>query len=381
MELKVNEKRIEEIIKIAKRDNNTKRNFLLVNSLQGKHIPTSPKETFNLFEKLNKKNMALLKEKNILIIGFSETATAIATSYAINLLKQAKKIYLLLTTREKDIYGNYLTFSEIHSHAIEQRLYIDKLEKIVDTIDEIIFIEDEITTGNTILNLIKVLEERYSKNIKYKAISFFNGMMDENIQNFKKKNIEIYCLLKIFNMNYEKYLNEYSYLGKKIKKLNQAISKELKIENIAISGYQNSRECLDIEDYKKSCENFIETLLEKSYMKNFKRMLVLGTEEFMYLPLLFASKLEQDGKEIKFHATTRSPILPSQEKEYPLKSRFELESLYERGRKTFIYNLEKYDKVFIIHDSKNLNINGLNNLLNALYSVGNRDISVVHWEE
>ena len=204
-------------------------------------------------------------------------------------------------------------------------------------------------------------------------------MMDENIQNFKKKNIEIYCLLKIFNMNYEKYLNEYSYLGKKIKKLNQAISKELKIENIAISGYQNSRECLDIEDYKKSCENFIETLLEKSYMKNFKRMLVLGTEEFMYLPLLFASKLEQDGKEIKFHATTRSPILPSQEKEYPLKSRFELESLYERGRKTFIYNLEKYDKVFIIHDSKNLNINGLNNLLNALYSVGNRDISVVHW--
>ena len=206
-------------------------------------------------------------------------------------------------------------------------------------------------------------------------------MMDENIQNFKKKNIEIYCLLKIFNMNYEKYLNEYSYLGKKIKKLNQAISKELKIENIAISGYQNSRECLDIEDYKKSCENFIETLLEKSYMKNFKRMLVLGTEEFMYLPLLFASKLEQDGKEIKFHATTRSPILPSQEKEYPLKSRFELESLYERGRKTFIYNLEKYDKVFIIHDSKNLNINGLNNLLNALYSVGNRDISVVHWEE
>ena len=91
MELKVNEKRIEEIIKIAKRDNNTKRNFLLVNSLQGKHIPTSPKETFNLFEKLNKKNMALLKEKNILIIGFSETATAIATSYAVNLLKQAKK--------------------------------------------------------------------------------------------------------------------------------------------------------------------------------------------------------------------------------------------------------------------------------------------------
>lgn len=374
----MNEGRLEEIIKIAKRDNNTKRSFLLVNSLQGKHIPASPKKAFDLFEKLNKENNNFLKEESILIIGFSETATAIATSYAINLLKKVRKTYLILTTREKDIIGNYLIFSEVHSHAVEQRVYTDKLNDIINRIDRIIFIEDEITTGNTILNLTRILKERYPQNIKYSAISILNGMVDENIKKFKEEDIEVDYLLKVSKRDYDKILSDYSYLGKKIERLNQDIPKDLKIENIIISDYQNSRECLDVEEYKKNCKKFIETLLKRNYIKDLKRILVLGTEEFMYLPLLFASKLEEDGREVKFHATTRSPILPSHEEEYPLKSRFELESLYESGRKTFIYNLEKYDKVFIIHDSKKLNINGLNNLLNALYSVGNRDISIIH---
>ena len=107
----MNEVKLEEIIKIAKRDNNTKRNFLLVNSLQGKHIPTSPKQALDLFWKLNRENIGILREESILIIGFSETATAIATSFAINLLKEVKQVYLLLTTREKDVVGNYLIFS------------------------------------------------------------------------------------------------------------------------------------------------------------------------------------------------------------------------------------------------------------------------------
>lgn len=376
----MNKVKLEEIIKIAKRDNNNKRSFLLVNSLQGKHIPTSPKKALDLFGKLNREDIGILREESALIIGFSETATAIATSFAINLLKEVKQVYLLLTTREKDIVGNYLIFSEIHSHAVEQRVYVDKLDKIIDRVDRIIFIEDEITTGNTILNLTKILKERYSKDIKYSAISILNGMEDENIQKFKEEDIEIGYLLKVSKRDYDKILSKYSYLGEKVEKLNQNIPKDLKIENIVISGCKNSRECLDVEDYKKCCENFIENLLEKSCIENLKNILVLGTEEFMFLPLLFASKLEESGKEVKFHATTRSPILPSQEKEYPLRSRFELESFYESGRKTFIYNLEKYDKVFIIHDSKKLNNNGLNNLLNALYSVGNRDISIIHWE-
>ena len=40
------------LIRIARRENNTKRNYLVVNMLQGKHIPVSPSIAFNMFESL-----------------------------------------------------------------------------------------------------------------------------------------------------------------------------------------------------------------------------------------------------------------------------------------------------------------------------------------
>ncbi len=36
----------EDLVRIAKRENNTKRKYLVVNRLQGKHIPVSPKNAF-----------------------------------------------------------------------------------------------------------------------------------------------------------------------------------------------------------------------------------------------------------------------------------------------------------------------------------------------
>ena len=40
----------EDLVKVAKRDNNNKRTFLLVNPLQGKHIPVSPTAALELFK-------------------------------------------------------------------------------------------------------------------------------------------------------------------------------------------------------------------------------------------------------------------------------------------------------------------------------------------
>ena len=40
------------IVRIAKRENNKKRNYLVVNRLQGKHIPISPNESLKMFQAL-----------------------------------------------------------------------------------------------------------------------------------------------------------------------------------------------------------------------------------------------------------------------------------------------------------------------------------------
>lgn len=111
----------------------------------------------------------------------------------------------------------------------------------------------------------------------------------------------------------------------------------------------------------------------------------------MYPALYIAEKLEELCKEredidtaegncpVKFHATTRSPITVSSEAEYPLHTRYELKSLYDDDRKTFIYDLEKYDRVLILTDAEEGGTAGVNTLANALRSCGNEEILLVRW--
>ena len=41
--------KIDDLVKIAKRENNTKRSYLYVNPVQGKHVPVSPSLPLLLF--------------------------------------------------------------------------------------------------------------------------------------------------------------------------------------------------------------------------------------------------------------------------------------------------------------------------------------------
>ena len=101
----------------------------------------------------------------------------------------------------------------------------------------------------------------------------------------------------------------------------------------------------------------------------------------MYPALFVGERLEQLGNVVRCHATTRSPIAVSREEEYPLHKRYELVSLYEESRRTFLYDLEKYDRVWIVTDALNLCEKGVYTLLNALKTCGNEEIRLFRWCE
>lgn len=62
-------------LRIAKRYNNPKRSYLLVNPLQAKHIPVSPAAALEMMGALGDQVAAKYPEAR-LVIGFAETATA-----------------------------------------------------------------------------------------------------------------------------------------------------------------------------------------------------------------------------------------------------------------------------------------------------------------
>lgn len=98
----------------------------------------------------------------------------------------------------------------------------------------------------------------------------------------------------------------------------------------------------------------------------------------MYPALFVGKKLEEYGNDVWCHSTTRSPIAVSMEKEYPLHNRYELRSLYDKERKTFLYDIGKYDKVFIVTDAADNDEGGMRTLINAL-KVQNNNITLVRW--
>jgi hypoxanthine-guanine phosphoribosyltransferase len=358
------------LVKIAKRENNKKRSYLLVNPLQGKHIPVSPMKAMQLFDSLADKIKDRYKDEKILFVGFAETATAIGARVAVNLGAN-----YIQTTREIIPDVNYMFFSEEHSHATEQKLVKNDIDGIIKEVDRIIFIEDEITTGKTILNIIDILEKQYPNKLKYGVASLLNGMTDEHLSRYKKRKIEIQYLVKTDHSDYKKYADKYINDGDYICNLSD---EKIEVPILNIEGKMDARRLVNGKKYEEACQRLWNKVNEKIGNIKKEKILVVGTEEFMYPSLYIGSMLENLENEVKCHSTTRSPIMVSRDKEYPLHTRYELRSLYDSERKTFIYDIDKYDRVLVITDSSLLEKKGIISLVNAL-NEKNENIVVIRW--
>lgn len=337
---------LHDLVHVCKRKNNSKRDFLFVNPLQGKHIPQSPKKIISLYsELLQELKTTLNGSEKILVIGFAETATAIGNYIASNL---DNVVWRLQTTREyMSDYNSLLDFREEHSHAAEQWLYSS--ENVPD-FDRVVFVEDEISTGNTILNFIKEFEKIYH-NKKYTVLSVLNWQSKEHKSQFKDRGIETVCLVsgEIEDSNYKLDLK---YSSEVIKLEN---TPQLNNYTMTYGGYLPSvpRECLGGEPYDNVMLDTVLTsiltdLKKNAYFYNADKILVLGTEEYMYIPLKLAERIEKQGYKTNYHATTRSPITTSIST--LVNKGITFKSYYDKERINYLYNLEKYDFVVIVGD-------------------------------
>lgn len=368
----------DELVRIAKRDNNKKRAHLLVNPLQGKHIPVSPRRALSMFDSLAQKLFAQYPNEKLLIIGFAETATAIGAAIA---CAAPQPVPYIQTTRESPDSAEFLFFSEIHCHAVEQKIAKNHLEDMVAACDRIVFAEDEVTTGNTILNIISVLKRAFpTYNLRFGVASILNCMDKIHMNTYRESEIHCTYLMKLPPGDFTDVLAQYSFEGGQ----NVICGTHGEIpQNTIVGGKLEARLGVSGESYLAHCRRFADSILQtlaSDELKN-KRILVLGAEEFMFPALLFAAKAESEcaAAEVRFHATTRSPILTCDDASYPLFSRYQLHSLYDSKRKIFVYNLAPYDIVFVLHDAPQPSVEGLCSLVDALQQNHCSDIRIFQW--
>lgn len=365
---------LNDLVLIGKRANNEKRNFLFISKLLGKHLIVKPdicKATGILlsslkYPEINNKNVVeYIKGKNInikndltqssnnknkvLVIGFAETATGLGMSVASSI----NNCTYWTTTRENLIdIKNILTFEEEHCHATTHKMFSENHFSFNDY-DEIILVDDEITTGKSMLNLINAI-----KNIS--NIKTFNIMTildwrsqeyrNEYIKYTKENNIKIniYSIISgtaaSTNTNVYKDNNIIKELTEitPIKDLNIITRKQFKTTNGIIDYILDSGRFgvsqADIIKLENTCKQIANSI------KTNKKTLVLGHGENIYIPSRIASYLNAD-----FKTTTRSPIYCDGE---IIKTKYKF---IDRDVTYYLYNKEdiekEYEEIILITDT------------------------------
>ena len=350
---------INDVLRIAKRHNNNKRSYLLVNPLQGKHLPVSPTAALDIMKSLGNKIAEKYPDCK-LVIGFAETATAIGAMVSASLAEDCIYIH---TTRENfsDNY-NFIDFLEEHSHAPEQRLYCDKLNDWIKNTSTVIFVDDELSTGKTLRNIIRQLKSAYPilNDKKLVAVSIINRLSEDNENLLQVDGISCEYLVKPPEQNFD--VSDINTTAPKI--LNSSNKPSEKIIFNRINSLPNPRLGVHIHNYMNELNLLGNKILQ--LVDDSNSILVLGTEECMLPSIITGKILEDKGYNVVTHSTTRSPISISYRNDYPINEGYQLNSFYDINRITYIYNPKFYDLILIISDVANWKSESVQSLVSAL---------------
>ncbi|MCM1132848.1 MAG: phosphoribosyltransferase family protein [Ruminococcus flavefaciens] len=346
---------INEFIRIGKRYNNKKRSYLLVNALQAKHIPTRPQD-ITLGADLGRKIRAEYPEAHF-VIGFAETATAIASSVAWEVGTPAEEacdcqgIYINTTREDSVPDGDCICFQEEHSHAVNQKLYVKNFTKYLGYTKEIILVDDEISTGKTLFNIIKEMRAEIPELAERDFVvgSVINRLTPERAEFFRQHRIYFVSLYDV-QWTDEMLEKDFANLSAPAE-ISDIPDKSPDFMRIAIP---DSRYFVNALEYNLECGKIADVIAENVDFSGCKDVLFLGTEECMYPSILTAGLLEKRfGFNAYCHSTTRSPVCISDEEGYPMQNGYRICSLYDIDRVNYIYNLRRYDMAVVISDAKN----------------------------
>ncbi|MDG4857528.1 phosphoribosyltransferase domain-containing protein, partial [Streptomyces sp. T-3] len=157
----VGDEKLQDLLGLALR-RNPKRAHLLVSNVLGKHVPQRPMTVYMAGHELGGRVYDLLGEADAaraVVLGYAETATGLGHSVADGL---ALAPYLHSTRRPVDSVAQAGGFEEAHSHATSHLLLPEDPQLLAGD-GPLVLVDDEFSTGNTVLNTIRDLHARYPR--------------------------------------------------------------------------------------------------------------------------------------------------------------------------------------------------------------------------
>ncbi|MFC8126482.1 phosphoribosyltransferase [Streptomyces sp. NPDC057302] len=326
---------------------NPKRAHLLVSNVLGKHVPQHPSVVYAAGHDLGVRARTLLGDaeaRRAVVLGYAETATGLGHCVADGI---GLAPYLHSTRRPVDGVRQAGGFEESHSHATSH-LLLPEDPRLLTRDGPLVLVDDEFSTGNTVLNTIRALHELFPRE-RYVIVALVDMRTPQDQGRLADFAREIGARVDLITM-----ASGTVSLPDGVLEKGQAL-----VEEYEASALPQSRRApgtvarvgLDwpagvpdggrhgfTPEHRTALDAALPGMAERIAQALLPdaqgtapapalapaRVLVLGFEELMYPPLALGAALEErlgGGTEVRYSTTTRSPVLAVDDPGYAIRSR------------------------------------------------------------
>ncbi|MEU8700442.1 phosphoribosyltransferase [Streptomyces sp. NPDC048680] len=369
---------LRELLGLALR-RNPKRAHLLVSHVLGKHVPQYPSVVYGAGFELGRRVRELLGEagtRRAVVLGYAETATGLGHAVADGL---GAAPYLHSTRRPVEGVARAGGFEESHSHATSHLLLPEDPDLLAgdagdagDAADAgetggagethasdavLVLVDDEFSTGNTVLNTIRALHERYPRN-RYVIVALVDMRSPDDRGRLAEFAAEIGARIDLVARNSGTVRLPDGVLEKGQALVAAQEAAQATTVGAGSSPHPHARPCARVElgwpvgvpdggrhgftpAHRDRLEAALPAMADRivaalgegarsedaalpdgALDDRARRVLVLGFEELMYAPLRLATALEDRiGAEVRYSTTTRSPVLAVDDPGYAIRTR------------------------------------------------------------
>lgn len=311
---------------------NPKRAFLFVSRVLGRHVPVRPSVMAANFDRLASLIPSDLPGP-VLVFGMAETAVGLGAGVHRAYSADRQDCLYLVSTRHP-LGSELLTrFEEEHSHASAHLVHLPLDPELRDAMlsaRSLVLVDDEISTGNTLLNLHRALVgaglSRIERMVACVLTDWSGGALEAAIGASTVSLVKGTCR---FHDDPSAALPEMPPVG--------AVSAgRWRVDPANDWGRLGIREVAD-------------SLAPDLQVRPGERVIVVGTGEFVWRPFLLAERLERAGADVHFGATTRSPIALGHAIEHALS----FPDNHGLGIANFLYNVQpgQFDRVILCSET------------------------------
>ncbi|MDQ6850350.1 MAG: phosphoribosyltransferase [Actinomycetota bacterium] len=362
----------EGLVEVALR-RNPRRAHLLVSTVLGKHIPTEPRIVHDTGLRLGALVASRLVEPAGLVIGYAETATGLGHCVA----EALRTDYLHSTRRRVPGVEMAAYFEEPHSHATGH-LLLPEDPALLRRAAPLVLVDDELSTGVTALNTITELN-RLCPHPQYVIAALVDARSEADRARVEKFAARLGVPIDVVSLAAAtvSWPEDFPARAARFVASTPAAPEPVAgscADVIRLAGplapgmREGGRHGFTAQDGARAHGGAAALAARIAAGLAGERVLVLGTEELMYAPLLIAVALAELVADVRYSSTTRSPVLVLDEPGYPVRTRLAFPAADGAGER-YAYNIAQdwSDIVLVLDEPADALVEALRGVCDRLH--------------